>query len=94
MFSIVELAKEILQIFLGDAFFLTSEVALEILESTMSNDIKYNGVYRELLTSFRLSLRKTAVRFKFLSFMDGRCIPKKLREPESLFILKIRNKAI
>ena len=50
----------------------------------MSNDIKYNGVYRELLTSFRLSLRKTAVRFKFLSFMDGRCIPKKLREPESL----------
>ena len=28
-FSIVVLAKEILQIFLGDAFFLTGEVALE-----------------------------------------------------------------
>ena len=59
------LSKEIFQIFLCGVFFLTRGYGLSNLESIMSNPIKNHLVYRELLVSLRLSLRKTAVRLFF-----------------------------
>ena len=49
-------------------FFLTEGGGLSILESIMSNDMKYACVYRVLQASLSFLLRRMAACFEFLFF--------------------------
>ena len=71
--SIFLLSKEISEIFLGGIFFLTRWGGLSILKLIMSNAVKYHSVYMEFLL-LKFSWRRTAVCFKFLYFVDEKCI--------------------
>ena len=67
------IVKKILQMFLGDEI----------------NDIKYHLVYRELLGSLGLSLRRAAVRFNFFSLWTKSIFCKSLVNQKAYFEDKI-----